>query len=74
MDIVSVRKATLASFSHPCFSVSSFLFTALKNAKVAIKEATKESIAKKCPSWPGSKCSPKNFMFTYFVQAQILDH
>ena len=38
--------------------VKSTVLLATKKAMVATKEATKESTIKKCPNWPGNKCSP----------------
>ena len=65
--MVSNRKANLAIRSQLCLSVTTTALLALKKAMVATKEATKESIKKKCPICPGSKCSPMYFMYQEYV-------
>ena len=59
-EIVSAKNAIRASLIQLFFLSRSVVFVALKKAMVANKLATKESIAKKCPSCPGSKSSPIN--------------
>src|SRR6185312_7685159 len=34
-------------------------------------EATKASNTKKCPTWPGNKCSPSNFMVRFSIVRQF---
>ena len=58
--MVSNKKAYLAIFIQPFLSDGIDALVALKKAMVATKEATKESIVKKCPNCPGNKCSPIN--------------
>ena len=78
-EMVSSRNAMRAIFIQPFLSCNSFMLVALKKAMVATNDATKESIAKKCPDCPGNKCSPKYSMFTfdfyaYFIFINLLQY
>ena len=60
-----VKKAILAYRNHDFLYCGSVSLDALKKEIVEMIEATKASNTKKCPIWPGNKCSPSNFMLVY---------
>lgn len=60
--VTCVRNAMRAVFNQLFFSVKSVLKDALKKDMVAMSAATKANITKNCPSCPGNKCSPSNFI------------
>jgi hypothetical protein len=41
---------------------------ALKYAMAEMREATKASKTKKCPTRPGNKCSPSNFIWRLNIE------
>jgi hypothetical protein len=59
-EISCVINAALAKRSHDLFSIRSVFLPAVKKAMVEIMDATNARSTKKCPTWPGNKCSPSN--------------
>ena len=58
----SIKNVALAYRSHKFFCEGCSIFDALKYAIVVSIEVTKASNTKKCPIFPGNKCSPSNVM------------
>ena len=60
-DILARRSQGAAKVSGDCSRLTPVL-DALKKDIVAMIEETNARITKKCPNYPGSKCSPSNFI------------
>ena len=66
---ICVKKAMRAKRSQDVFFTISAVNEALPYPATASNEATNATITKKCPTCPGSKCSPSNgirFCFLFF--------